>query len=587
MFKILQYYIFLLIILVTIPQAVGQKGKRIKYEAQGSLEYGKRGDERYRKLIDDVVFRQESTTVYCDSSLFFSKRNTMEAFGHVRIVDDSTTITSRKLLYEGDTRMARLRENVIYTEGERRLYTDFLDYDLDGEIANYFNNGKLIDTTNTLTSKIGYYFAKDNYAQFYTNVVLIAPDFTLKTDTLKYNTITKVAYTYGPTIIINEEEGTTLHAKGGEFRTEIDESDFIEGQIETDDYYLEGDELYFDDLKKYYKAVKNVKMTAKNDDVIITGDEGFYDRRNGISKVYGNPLMKRILEADTFYLAADTLVAIESDYDSLKRILAYHDIKIYKEGLQGIADSMAYFTQDSVIYFYNDPVMWNNKNQITADTINLIISDNAMKKMNLQTNSFLVSEDSIHNYNQIKGRDMEAYFENNQIDRIDVNGNGEILYFALEEGDSVLMGMNKIFCASMQIRFKDQQLSSFSVYTNPEAQFIPPHELTNDSRRLTNFAWRASERPGLYDVAPYLDPNYDPTKINEEEKTVPENEEKDDPVERLPESVRNRINNQKPSSTGEINQPVNRSAVPTQRKGTIDQNIKNKSLPKRDDGIPL
>ncbi|MEQ9305430.1 MAG: OstA-like protein, partial [Marinoscillum sp.] len=393
---------------------------------------------------------------------------------------------------------------------------------------------------------IGYYFAKDNYAQFYTNVVLIAPDFTLKTDTLKYNTITKVAYTYGPTIIINEEEGTTLHAKGGEFRTEIDESDFIEGQIETDDYYLEGDELYFDDLKKYYKAVKNVKMTAKNDDVIITGDEGFYDRRNGISKVYGNPLMKRILEADTFYLAADTLVAIESDYDSLKRILAYHDIKIYKEGLQGIADSMAYFTQDSVIYFYNDPVMWNNKNQITADTINLINSDNAMKKMNLQTNSFLVSEDSIHNYNQIKGRDMEAYFENNQIDRIDVNGNGEILYFALEEGDSVLMGMNKIFCASMQIRFKDQQLSSFSVYTNPEAQFIPPHELTNDSRRLTSFAWRESERPGLYDVAPYLDPNYDPTKINEEEKTVPENEEKDDPVERLPESVRNRINNQKP-----------------------------------------
>ena len=39
--------------------------------------------------------------------------------------------------------------------GERRLYTDFLDYDLDNEIAHYFNKGKLVDSTNTLTSKTG------------------------------------------------------------------------------------------------------------------------------------------------------------------------------------------------------------------------------------------------------------------------------------------------------------------------------------------------------------------------------------------------------------------------------------------------
>ncbi|MEQ8469777.1 MAG: OstA-like protein [Marinoscillum sp.] len=587
MFKILQYYIILLIILATIPMAYSQNGKRIKYEAEGSLEYGKRGDERYRKLIDKVVFTQESTTVYCDSSLFFSKRNTMEAFGHVKIVDESTTITSRKLIYEGDNRMARLRENVVYTEGERKLYTDFLDYDLDGEIANYFNKGKLIDSTNVLTSKIGYYFAKDNYAQFYTNVVLVAPDFTLKTDTLKYNTITKVAYTYGPTEIINKEEGTTLYAKGGEFRTEIDESDFVYGEIETEDYYLEGDELYFDDLKKYYKAVKNVKMTAKNDDVIITGDEGFYDRRNGISKVYGNPLMKRVLEADTFYLAADTLVAIESDYDSLKRILAYQDIKIFKKGLQGIADSMAYFMQDSVIFFYNDPVMWNNKNQITADTINLEISENEMKKMNLQTNSFLVSEDSIHNFNQIKGRDMEAYFKDNQIDRIDVNGNGEILYFALEEGDSVLMGMNKIFCASMQIRFKDQKLSSFSVYTNPEAQFIPPHELTQEARRLTNFSWREPERPTLFTVAPYLDPNYDPSKVIENTDEVENKKSAEGPMKHLPESVKNRIKNQPSEKSTKIQKPNSKSTLPKQSSGTIDQNIRKPSQVNRDDGIPL
>ncbi|WP_258098281.1 OstA-like protein [Marinoscillum pacificum] len=542
MSKTLQYYTFLIILLMASPLVHAQKGKKIRYKAEGSLESGRRDGESYRKLVDKVVFTQENTTVYCDSSLFFSKRNVMEAFGHVKIVDDPAVITSVELLYEGDARMARLRKNVVYREGERRLYTDFLDYDLDGEIAHYFNGGKLIDSTNTLTSKIGYSFSKDNYAQFYTNVVLIAPDFTLKTDTLKYNTTTKVAYTYGPTEII-DNEGTTLHAKGGEFRTEYDESDFIEGNIETEDYYLEGDELYFDDQDRYYKAISNVKMTAKNDDVIIIGDEGFYDRKNGISKIFGRPVMKRIMEADTFYLTADTLVAIESEYDSAKRILAYPNIKIFKENLQGKADSMAYFISDSLLFFYTDPIMWNEQNQITADTISVEIKNEVLDKMNLMNDAFLVSEDTIKNCNQIKGREMITYFVDSEINHIDVNGNGEILYYALEEGDSLLMGMNKIFCARMQIRFKEQKLSSFSVYTKPEAKFIPPHELTDDVKYLAGYSWREEERPELFDVAYYLDPNYDAKSDSIRIKgTAPKKEKKQAPAPRnLPPSIEDRI----------------------------------------------
>jgi len=575
MFKILQYYIFLVIILCLSTVAQAQKGERIKYKAE-ELEYGKKKDESYRKLTGDVVFTQKSTTVYCDTSYFYKKRNVMEATGHVKIVDDSTTITSRQLIYEGDERMAKLRQNVVYLRGERELYTDFLDYDLEGEIAHYFNKGKLIDTTNVLTSEIGYYFAKDEFAQFYKNVVLTSPDFVLKTDTLRYNTLTKVAYTYGPTQITSDD-GTVLHAKGGEFRTVVDESDFVKGSIETRDYYLEGDELYFDDGEKYYKAVFNVKMTAKDEDVIITGDEGYYDRRNGISKVYGRPLMKRILEADTLYLAADTLVAIESKYDSAKRILAYKNVKIYKEGLQGIADSMAYFNEDSVIFFYGDPVMWNNQNQITADTINLEISEDEMKRMNLRSDAFLVSEDSIENYNQIKGRNMIAHFVDNQIDRINVNGNGEILYFALEEGDSVLMGMNKIFCASMQIRFKEQKLSSFSVYTNPEAQFIPPHELTEEMQYLANFAWRETERPTLFEIAPYLNPDYEfiPVEVNPDDVggTQSESQHKTYTPTQNTKPKNTPVRSLNPTSSSSVNTPT--SAEPNTVKKSINKTNKN------------
>lgn len=517
MLKILQYYTFLIILTGLVPNLHGQKPEKIKYKAEQLVYEKKKGQEPYRRLTDHVIFTQENTTVYCDTSFFYSTRNVMESFGHVRILDDSAVITSKKLNYLGNERMAELREKVVYRRGTRTLYTDFLDYDLQNKIAHYFNNGKLVDESNTLTSKIGYYYSQREYAEFYGNVVLEAPEYVLKADTLYYNTLTKVANTVGPTVII-DKDGTTLYADGSEFRTVIDQSDFIDGKIETEEYTIDGEKLYFDDLKKYYRAVTNVVMTSKENDVIITGDEAFYDKANGISKVYGHPLMKKVMEEDTFYLKADTLVALESDYDSAKRILAYYHVKFYQKTIQGLADSMAYFRSDSVLYFYKDPLMWNNQNQIEGDTINLEIVQEQVHKMNIMTNAFLISEDSIKDYNQVKGRQMEGFFVDNEITRINVDGNGEVLYFALEKGDSILMGMNKIFCATMKMLFEEQKIMSLTVYTEPEAQFIPPQELTSEIIRLTNFSWRITERPELYDLAPYLDPNYDPNAPPEEIK---------------------------------------------------------------------
>lgn len=489
-----------IILLSPIPSEAqrGNKGKKIRYRAE-TLTVGKRARERYQKLIGKVVFKQEQTTVYCDSSYYFKKRNVMEAYANVKIVDDSVTIYSDELLYDGNSRISELRKNVRYIKGDQRLYTDNLDYNLDTEVAYYFLGGKLQDPTNTLTSSTAYSYGQEDYALFYTDVVLISPEYTLRTDTLRYDLNTKIAYSEGPTII-ETDDGEKLFSEGGIFRTEVDQSDFDDGQVQTEDYELEGDKLYFDDIRRYYQSVGNAVLTAKNDDVIIIGEEGYHNKNNGYSKVYGKPIMKRILEADTFYLAADTLVAIEDADESKERILAYHNVRIFKEGLQGKADSAAYFLQDSVIYLYGDPILWSDQSQITADTITLDVTEDQIKKMNLYRNSFLTSEDTLLNHNQIKGRDMEALFVENAIDFVDVDGNAESIYYALEEGDSTLMGLSKMICSSMKIEFEDSEMSLIRFYVKPEGQFFPPHKITDDVTRLPGFSWRIEERPTKADI---------------------------------------------------------------------------------------
>ncbi len=520
--KITRVLIFSLIILPFF--SIGQKSERIQYKADELFEFREKG-KKIRKLTGNVVFAQEGTTMYCDSSLYYVRDNVMEAFGHVKIVDDSTIITSNKLVYDGKKKTAKLREQVVYTHGEQQLFTDFLDYNTDTEVANYFNGGTLKDSTNTLSSEIGYLYNLEDYAQFRTNVSLKAPDYTLESDTLNYDTNTKVAVTLGRTVITNED-GSVLHAKGGEFRTEDDQSDFVNGNIETEDYYLEGDELFFDDLNQYYKAVGNVQIIGKNDDVILYGDEGFTDKNREISKVYGHAYMKRMLERDTFYISADTLVSIDSEYDSAKRVLAYNNVKLWRYNLQGVADSASYFLSDSTILLYNDPLIWNLDNQIEGDSIAIEISEDQIKTMTVLQNSFLIGIDTISNYNQVKGRTMKATFVEGIISRIDVNGNGEALYYVLDESDSTeitTMGMNRILCSDLTMRFINEELDNISFYKKPEAKFIPPHELTDDMQRLKGFLWRGDDRPTFEEVV-FLSEEVEleeASEESEEQKPIP------------------------------------------------------------------
>lgn len=494
--------IIYIIALVALASSTGFCQKKVKMKQADKLYGGiNKEGERFDRFIGDVIFEQNETTIYSDSVHFYNKRNYMEAFGDVKITEgDSVVITAKKLIYEGDRKEAKLRNNVVFTKkGKATLYTDFLDYNRIKQEARYYNGGRLVDSINVLTSKKGYYDLSNNMASFKSNVVATTPDYTLKSDTLQYSTETNIVYFRAPTEL-TDVEGNIFNYEKGQYDTRIKRSDLNIGQIETKSYILSGNTLFLDEMRKYYTATGNVEMISKEQDVVITGDKSFYNKANGVAKVFGHALMKKIMKDDTLYLTADTLVAIESEDPAKKRMLAYNNVKIFKADLQGRADSLAYFTADSVIYMYDDPVLWSGGNQMTADSINIQIANGSIDRLNMSVNSFVISKDSINNYNQIKGRSMVARFNQGHLKKVDVTGNGESLFYALDETDSYLVGMNKIVCSSMVINFRENKADNISFYVKPEASFIPPHELQEPQKKLKNFNWREEEKPTKADM---------------------------------------------------------------------------------------
>ncbi len=490
----------ILSLLVVSFSAEAQKKVKIKHADEGRR--GKRGEDRYERLIGNVIFVQNTTTIYCDSAHFFKSKNNVEAYGHIHITEgDSVDITGTRLEYDGNTKIAKLRNNVVFTKlATATLYTDHLDYSRPANLAKYFNGGKLVDSVNVLTSAKGYYNVTSNLASFKRNVKVVNPDYTMTADSLQYNSRTKIIYFVTETTVVNKDTSTFVYQKG-QYNTTTKKSDVKSGTGESQDYSISGLDYDYDGVREIGKVRGNVVMTYKKENLIIRGQASDYYKARGITKVFNNAFVAKVTDDnDTLYLTADTLVSIDSQDPKQDRLLAYKNVKIYKKDMQGKADSLEYRPADSTLYFYRQPVLWSEGNQMTADSIRMLLEGGTLSKIFLVSNSFVISQDTLLNFNQIKGRKMTTELAQGKINKVIVVGNGESLYYALDDKNAAMMGMNHILCSSITIRFKEGKVNNLSCYVKPDAQFIPPHELKKEDQALKGFNWKGKEKPKRSDV---------------------------------------------------------------------------------------
>ncbi len=498
--KLLLYCIYAVFFFSAVPLWAQRKEKiNIEFadEFLGSVKNG----QETRRLLGNVRLRQGTTHITCDSAYVYSYRNFAELFGHVRIVqNDSIVITGNNGTYDGQIRLAKMRENVVLNDGTKTLTTQQLDYEMNTSTAYYPNNGTIVEGENTIVSKQGYYNTQTKVFTFEKDVVMTSPTYRLTSDRVIYNSLSKVAYFTTLTRI--EGNSGTLVSKDGEYNTATGQSEFRgRSSIEYDSYILTGDRLTHDKKQELGVATGNVLLFAQKDSVIVEGDTGRYFGQVGLSKVHGKALLKKIMKQDTLYVTGDTLVSVENKETNVKKIFAYNHVRIFKKDLQGKCDSLVYNQTDSTIQFYRDPVLWNVESQLTADTVRIQLVNNTIDRMFLKTNSFVISLDTLRNYNQVKGRQMVAYFDTtSQLYRVTVNGNGENVTWVLNDENNNVRGVNKVECSNMIINLIDGKVNRVAFLNKPDAVFIPPHEIVEPDTRLRGFKWREKEKPTRKEV---------------------------------------------------------------------------------------
>ncbi|MGB4774173.1 MAG: OstA-like protein [Daejeonella sp.] len=260
------------------------------------------------------VFSHDGSTLAADSANFSQERNTFDAFGHVVITQPSgTTVYSDLLNYNGNTKTAVLTNNVKLVDGDATLTTNLLTYNLATKIGTYYGGGKIVNGQNILTSKNGYYFANSRDAYFRHDVTLNTPDVIITTDTLRYNSGSKISYFYGPTNIFNKKNKSNLYTENGDYNTQTEQARFGKKNLYTDgSKSLKGDSLFYDGKAGYGKALNNITFIDTAEKVTFKGDVGIYRKADESILATKNAYVIITAESDSgkvdsIWLTADTL----------------------------------------------------------------------------------------------------------------------------------------------------------------------------------------------------------------------------------------------------------------------------------------
>jgi lipopolysaccharide export system protein LptA len=291
-------YVLCFLFLAIATAAMAQKKSIVNLIQSERSTGGKTANGRQLIKVYKGVFKQDYSLLRSDSAYFYPNENAFDAFGNVNINQgDTLNIFSDKLNYNGNTKIAILTDNVKMVDRDATLTTNYLTYNTASRVGTYTGGGKLVNKDNVLTSKNGYYFAFSRDSYFRYDVVLTTPDALIKTDTLKYNTGTRIAYFFGPTNIYGTKDKDTLYTENGLYNTVTEQAYFgKKNSYRQGTKSLKGDSLFYDKLKGYGRAVKNITFEDREQKVTIKGDLGTYFRAEEKTVVTENAYVVLISE---------------------------------------------------------------------------------------------------------------------------------------------------------------------------------------------------------------------------------------------------------------------------------------------------
>lgn len=450
-----------------------------------------------------VFFKMDGVLITCDRAIKYPNSRVL-ATGNLVVTRDGSKLYGSEMDLDQTTRIAKITSNTgivrIVSKDGAVLKAPFVNYMLN-KAQMSFSQGGVIESDGTIVEgDNGFYDDELGNAMLFKNVQVHHKDFIAKSDSVIYDKNAKKVSVFGKSTFWHKD-GMLTCLKGVYHEPTQVFNLFENSYALSKENQAWADSIAYNKKKELLYLGRNICLLDTANHGALLGDYGFVDKRREYAFMTKRAAAVTFQpKEDTLFLRADTLMVYNlrnktvASKDSLIRFAkALGKVRYFRKDIQGACDSLVYSTKDSVMNMFGVPLIWNEQNQISADSITIFTKNQKVDRAEMVVNSFIAQKETDKYFNQIKGRTMTAYFKDNKISRVDVRGNGQTVYFVKDSTE--IKGVNMATSSGIGIVLNQGKVDKMVFKVKPESNMLPLDKVEVADLTLKGFKWRPDGRP--------------------------------------------------------------------------------------------
>jgi hypothetical protein len=171
---------------------------------------------------------------------------------------------------------------------------------------------------------------------------------------------------------------------------------------------------------------------------------------------------------------------MQSFKDTIERFVAIDSVQMVKGNLSSRCGIATFFVKSDSIDLQTHPIIWSGENQITGDSIRILMEDKRLRSLRVKRRAMAISrvDTSLPNrFNQLTGRELIMYFRANKLEHVDVQKNATSLYFLFDMKEP--NGANKSSGDHILIDFINEEVDRIKVIGGVQGQYFPEKMMFN------------------------------------------------------------------------------------------------------------
>lgn len=147
-----------------------------------------------------------------------------------------------------------------------------------------------------------------------------------------------------------------------------------------------------------------------------------------------------------------------------------------------------------MLYMLRKPVAWTGERQVYGNRINVHFNDSTADWAELPESGMLAEHVEEDFYQQLTGTHMMAYFSNQELDRLDVEGNVVAILLPQEKDSSY----NKLVNAEssyLTLEMTGKEIKHLKMWPEVSGTVTPLFDIKQSQKYISGFKWLESLRP--------------------------------------------------------------------------------------------